>query len=134
MDYVVLSIKYLPKASPVAQMVKGLSTMRETQVQSLGREDPLEKEIAIHSSTIAWKIPWTEDLGRLQSIGSQKVGHDWATFWIFQNHKILKKYQPFIDVNLELMCPASQRSGLENNFLTQSISEVSEFLKSKEQR
>ena len=62
--------------SLVAQMVKRLSTMQETRVQSLGREDPLEKEMAIHSSTIAWKIPWTEEPGRLQSMGSQRVGHD----------------------------------------------------------
>ena len=45
-------------------------------VRSLGREDPLEKEMAIHSSSIAWKIPWTEEVGRLQSMGSQRVGHD----------------------------------------------------------
>ena len=57
--------------SLVAQMVKHLSTMRETQVQSLGWEDPLEKEMATHSNTIAWKIPWTEEPGRLQSMGSQ---------------------------------------------------------------
>ena len=57
-------------------MVKRLSTMSETQVQSLDWEDPLEKEMAIHSSTIAWKIPWTEEPGRLQSMGSQRVGHD----------------------------------------------------------
>ena len=63
----------------VAQMVKRLSTMRETQVRSLGQEDLLEKEMAIHSSTIAWKILWTEEPGRLQSMGSQRVGHDWAT-------------------------------------------------------
>ena len=60
----------------VAQTVKRLPTMRETWVRSLGREGPLEKEMAIHSSTIAWKIPWTEELGRLQSMGSQRVGHD----------------------------------------------------------
>ena len=60
-------------------MVKRLSTMRETRVWSLGWEDPLEKEMAIHSSTIAWKIPWTEEPGRLQSMGSQRVGQDWAT-------------------------------------------------------
>ena len=53
--------------------------MRETRVRALGWEDPLEKEMAIHSSTIAWKIPWTEEPGRLQSMGSQRVGHDWAT-------------------------------------------------------
>ena len=62
--------------SLVAQTVKCLSTMRETWVPSLGREDPLEKEMAIHSSTIAWKIPWTEEPGRLQSMGSQRVRHN----------------------------------------------------------
>ena len=60
----------------MAQMVKRLSTMQETWVQSLGWEYPLEKEMAIHSSTIAWKIPWTEAPGRLLSMGSQRVGHD----------------------------------------------------------
>ena len=60
-------------------MVKHLSTMRETRVQALGWEDPLEKEMAIHYSTIAWKIPWTEEPGRLQFMGSQRVGHDRAT-------------------------------------------------------
>ena len=64
------------KTSLVAQMVKRLSTMRETRVRSLGWEDPLEKEMAIHSGTIAWKIPWTEEPGRLQSMGSQRVRHD----------------------------------------------------------
>ena len=62
--------------SLVAQTVKCLSTMWETPVQSLGQEDPLEKEMAIHSSAIAWKIPWTEEPGRLQSMVSQRVGHD----------------------------------------------------------
>ena len=62
--------------SLVAQTVKRLSTIRKTWVRSLGREDPLAKEMAIHSSTIAWKIPWTEEPGRLQSTGWQRVGHD----------------------------------------------------------
>ena len=53
--------------------------MRETRVRSLGWEDPLEKEMAIHSRTVAWKIPWTEEPGRLQPVGSQRVGRDWAT-------------------------------------------------------
>ena len=57
-------------------MVKHLPTMQETWVQSLDWEDPLEKEMATHSSTLAWKIPWTEEPGRLQSRGSQRVGHD----------------------------------------------------------
>ena len=63
-------------ASLVAQMVKHLSTMQETRVRALGWEDPLDKEMAIHSNTIAWKMPWTEEPGRLQSIGSQRVGYD----------------------------------------------------------
>ena len=62
----------------MAQTVKHLSTMRETRVQSLGWEDPLEKEMAIHSSTIAWRIPRTEEPGR-QSMGSQRIGHDCGT-------------------------------------------------------
>ena len=62
--------------SLVAQTVKRLPTMQKIQVQSLGREGPLEKEMAIHSSTLAWKIPWMEERGRLQSMGSQRVGHN----------------------------------------------------------
>ena len=57
-------------------MIKRLPAMWETQVLSLGWEDPLEKEMATHSSTIAWKSSWTEEPGRLESMGSQRVGHD----------------------------------------------------------
>ena len=60
-------------------MVKHLPAMRETRVQSLNQEDSLEKEMATHSSPLAWKIPWLEEPGGLQSMGSQRVGHDWAT-------------------------------------------------------
>ena len=60
----------------MAQTVKCLPTMRETLVRSLGWEDPLEKEMATHSSILAWKIPWTEELGWLLSMGSQRVGYD----------------------------------------------------------
>ena len=63
-------------ASLVAQRLKRLSPMLGTQVRSLGREDPLEKVMAPHSSILAWKIPWTEKPGRLQSMGLQRVGHD----------------------------------------------------------
>ena len=66
-------------ASLVAQMVKHLPAMWETQVRSLGQEDPLEKEMATYSSILAWKIPWMEVPGGLQSMGSKRVGHDWAT-------------------------------------------------------
>ena len=65
-------------ASLVAQRLKPLPAMRETWVQSLGQEDPLEKEMASHSSILAWRIPWTEEPGGLQSTGSQRVGHDWG--------------------------------------------------------
>ena len=63
-------------ASLVAQTVKCLSVMQETRVQSLGWEGPLEKEMATHSSILAWRIPWTKEPGELQSMGSQRVGHD----------------------------------------------------------
>ena len=61
---------------PVAQMVKNLPATQESWVRSLGQEDPLEKGMAIHSSTFAWRIPWTGEPGGLQSVGSQRVGHD----------------------------------------------------------
>ena len=66
--------------------------MQETQVQSLGWEDILEKGMATHSSILAWRIPWTEEPGGLQSMGSQKVGHNWTTntlamFWTFYLNK-----------------------------------------------
>ena len=60
----------------MVQQVKNLPAMQETWVWSLGQEDPLEKEMATHSSILDWKIPWTEEPGRLQSKGSQRVGHD----------------------------------------------------------
>ena len=60
----------------MAQMVKNLPAMREMQVQSLGLEDPLEEKMVTHSSILAWRIPWTEEPGGLQSMGSQRVGHD----------------------------------------------------------
>ena len=60
----------------MAQQVKNLCAMSETQVQSLGQEDPLQEGMAAHSSILAWTVPWTEETGRLQSTGSQRVGHD----------------------------------------------------------
>ena len=70
---------YRVLASLVVQTVKLVPAKRENRVRSLGREDPLEKEMATHSSTLAWKIPWTEEPGRLRSMGSERVGHGWAT-------------------------------------------------------
>ena len=72
------------RASLVAQLVRNLPAVQETQVWSLGREDPLEKGVATHSGTLAWRIPSTEEPGRLQSLGSQRVGHNCATNFHFQ--------------------------------------------------
>ena len=69
-------------------MVKNPHVMRETWVRSIGWEDPQEKGTATYSSSLAWRIPWTEEFGRLQSMGSQKVGHDWATFTFTFNTKV----------------------------------------------
>ena len=75
--YVCVYLIYIPdRASLVAQSLKHLPPMQLTWVRSLGREDPLEKEMATHSSILAWRIPWTEEPGGLQSMGSQRVGHD----------------------------------------------------------
>ena len=77
LEHLAFSIRLFKKrASLVAQLVKNLPAMWETWVRSLGREDPLEKEIATHFSILAWRIPWTEEPGKLQSTGSQRVGHD----------------------------------------------------------
>ena len=67
-------------ASLVAQTVTSLPALRRTQVRSLGQDDPLKKEMATCSSILAWKIPWMEEPGRLESMGLQRVGHDWATW------------------------------------------------------
>ena len=69
-------ISYSAKVSLVAQMVKNLLAMQETQVQFLGQEDPLEKRMTTHSSILAWRVPWTEEPGGLQYVGSQRVQHD----------------------------------------------------------
>ena len=71
-----ISYLYYHETYLVAQMVKRLPTMQETWVQPLGREDAMEKEMETHSSTLDWKIPWTEEPGRLQCMGSQRVRHD----------------------------------------------------------
>ena len=72
-------VTYYWGTSQVAQRLKHLPAMREAWVRSLGQEDPLDKEMATHSSILTWRIPWTEEPGGLQSTGSQRVGHDRAT-------------------------------------------------------
>ena len=77
--YTHIYIHCIYKASLVAQRLKRLPGMWETWIWSLDREDTLEKEMVTHSSTLAWRIPWREEPGRLQSMGPHRVGHDWAT-------------------------------------------------------
>ena len=79
-NLIFLSLESLKeKASLMSQMVKNLPAMQETPDQSLGWKDLLEKGMAIHSSILAWRIPWTQEPGGLQSMGLQRVGHDWVT-------------------------------------------------------
>ena len=78
------------EASLVAQRLKRLPARRETRVRSLGQEDPLEKEMATYSSILAWRIPWKKEPGRLQSMGSQRVGHDWVTSLSFSLYYTLR--------------------------------------------
>ena len=78
-NHVETVLAILKRAPLMAQTVKNLSAMQETWVWCLGQEDPLEKGMATHSSILPWKTPWTEEPGRLQSMGSQRVGHDWVT-------------------------------------------------------
>ena len=78
-QWVSLRVILSPRASLVAQTIKNLPAVQETWVQSLGQEDPLEKGMATYSNMLAWRIPWTEESGVLQSMRSQRVGHNWAT-------------------------------------------------------
>ena len=96
-----LSLNHFPGASLVAQMVKNLTVIQETQVWSLGPEVPLEKEMATHSSILACRIPWTEEPGELQSMGSQRVGQDCAinTFTFKNPHSLSQWRKPTIWVN-----------------------------------
>ena len=92
------------RASLEAQMIKNPPAMRETQFQSLGREDLLEKEMATHSSILAWRIPWTEEPGRLQSPGSQRAGHDWGTntfTYVLRVTDVKKQIYDYMEINLE---------------------------------
>ena len=96
------SFYYHPNgASLVAQTVQRLPTMQETRVWSLGWEDPPEKEIAAHSSILVWRIPWTEDPGGLQSMGSQRVRHDWATsLHLIENCRYLLPHALIITITI----------------------------------
>ena len=80
--------------------------MQETQVQSLGWEDPLEKQMAIHSSILAWEIPWTEEPGRVQSMGSQRVGHDRGTNTHTHTHDVKLTSSLASTLTFRLLFPA----------------------------
>ena len=90
--------------------------MQETQVPSLGWEDPLEKEMATHSSILAWRSPWTEEPGWVQSVGSQRVGHDWATHthtvWCHQPVSPLQRKAPGTTVHTRWLSPRSNAQSL----------------------
>ena len=100
----------------VAQMVKNLPAMQETQVWSLGREDPLEKGMATHSSILTWRIPWTEQRDGLQSMGLQRAVHDWATntptsmYYIHGNVHMSNPISKFIPHSLPTHCPCVYKS------------------------
>ena len=93
----------LPWASLVAQTIKNLPAVLETWVQSLGWEDPLGKGTATHSSILAWRVPWTEKSGEPQSMGSQRVRHNWATFtlapFLFYNFAFRELYHRTVCVS-----------------------------------
>ena len=94
------------RASLVTQTVKHLPTMWKTRVRPLGQEDPLEKEMATPSSILAWKIPWTEERGRLQFMGLQRVGQDWATSLSFLSLSPL----PFASLLFSAICNVSSEN------------------------
>ena len=96
----------------VAQRVKHLPTMRETCVRSLGQEDPLEKEMATYSSTLAWKIPWMEEPGK--SMGSQRVRHDWGTSLSFPTKLSWCKSSTFAKVMLMVKNPPANSGGIRD--------------------
>ena len=105
----------ISRASLVAQRVRRLPTMRETWAQSLGQEDPLKKEMATYFSTLGWKIPWMEEPCRLQSMGSQKVGHDRETslsFHVYQASLVAQTVKRLSVCNAGNPCsiPGSGRS------------------------
>ena len=106
-----ISFRLVPPGFPVAQRLKRLPPMRETRVQSLGWEDPMEKEMVTHSSILIWRIPWMEKPGRLQSTGSQRVRHNWATSHTqshSQSRVLFPSFYPVLVVIVRLCSSATQ--------------------------
>ena len=114
-------ISFKIRSSLVAQMVKHLSAMQETRVRSLGQEDPVEKETAAHSSTLAWKIPYMEEPNRLQSTGWQRVRHDWEmSLSLHFSPHILSLYleqNPYLSCIKFLLCLLSFPDHLQKSTL-----------------
>ena len=102
--------------------------MQEAHVRSLGWEDPLEKEMATHSSTLAWKIPWTKEPGRLQSMGSQRVRHNWATSLHFTTKKLRAKTRPLMAMPNSWVYTMKYDSWFRINHGQQNIGLVLSFL------
>ena len=115
-------------ASLVAQKLKRLPAMREIRVRSLGGEDPLEKGMATHSSILAWRIPWREDPGRLQSTGSQRVRHCWATSLHWEN--LLEKEMATCCNNLLGRAPWTEEPG---RLQSMGLQKVGHYLATEQQ-
>ena len=102
--------------------------MRETRVRSLGQEDPLEKEMVTHSSILAWRIPWTEKPGGLQSTGSQRVGHDWATWDDKMMNELIAPEGPSLTGNTQYSEESFNRLKYISNSCVWALSELLEQL------
>ena len=90
---------------PGGSVVKNLPAMQETWVQSLGQEDPLEEGMATNSNILAWRIPWTEEPGRLQSIASQRVGCDWSDWAVAALDKYYDEFKVRLEFGLSILGP-----------------------------
>ena len=98
------TIEWLYYSLVAQRVIKRLPTMWETLVWSLGWEDPLEKEMTTHSSILAWKISWTDEPGRQQSIGSQRLRHDWMTSLSLSLLHLYSRYESFAYMDLSVFC------------------------------
>ena len=98
----------------MVQRIKHLPAMRETRVQSLGWEDPLEKEMATHSNILAWRIPWIGEPGRLQSTGLQRVRHNWATSLYFTSHPLKRLPRCYSGKEPTCQCRRHRRHGFDS--------------------
>ena len=104
-------------ASLMARMVKNLPATQETWVQSLGWKDPLEKGMATHSSILAWRIPWTEEPGALQSVGSQRVGHEWATTTNIMNISCYSFCSSILDMGFLVAQMVKNRTAMQETWV-----------------